>query len=88
VDATKQYMALTWTGAAGATVDVYRDGVFLRNELNDGRYTNSRNLPGASQYTYKVCQAGPSAPTKRPLSSRACGLIRQFSRGSAVVLVT
>jgi PKD repeat protein len=58
VDATKQYMTLTWTGASGATVDVYRDGALLRNELNDGRYTNSRNLPGASQYTYKVCQAG------------------------------
>jgi hypothetical protein len=58
VDATKQYMMLTWTGAQGATVDVYRDGVFTKNELNDGKYTNSRNLPGASQYTYKVCQAG------------------------------
>jgi hypothetical protein len=58
VDATKQYMTLTWTGAQGATVDVYRDGVFTKNELNDGKYTNSRNLPGASQYTYKVCQAG------------------------------
>jgi PKD repeat protein len=58
VDATKQYMALTWSGATGATVDVYRDGVFLRNELNDGKYTNSRNLPGAKQYVYKVCQTG------------------------------
>jgi hypothetical protein len=58
VDATKQYMMLVWTGAVGATVDVYRDGKFLTNELNDGRYTNSRNLPGASRYTYKVCQAG------------------------------
>jgi hypothetical protein len=58
VDATKQYMALTWSGATGATVDVYRNGVFLRSETNDGRYTNSRNLPGSSQYTYKVCQAG------------------------------
>ena len=58
VDATKQYMALIWTGGTGATVDVYRNGVFLRSETNDGRYTNSRNLPGSSQYTYKVCQAG------------------------------
>ena len=58
VDATKQYMTLTWTGAQGATVDVYRDGAFWKNEVNDGRYTNSRNLPGASRYTYKVCEAG------------------------------
>ncbi|MEA2725394.1 MAG: hypothetical protein QOH59_3165, partial [Gemmatimonadales bacterium] len=57
VDATKQYMALKWSGAQGASVDVYRNGVFLKTDTNDGKYTNSRSLPGASQYTYKVCQA-------------------------------
>jgi hypothetical protein len=57
-DATKQYMTLKWTGASGATVDVYRDGAFLKNEPNDGKYVNSRKLPGASRYTYKVCEAG------------------------------
>jgi hypothetical protein len=58
VDATKQYMMLTWTGARAATVDVYRNGVFWKNQLNDGRYTNSRYLPGASRYTYRVCEVG------------------------------
>jgi hypothetical protein len=58
VDATKQYMMLTWTGARAATVDVYRNGVFWKNQLNDGRYTNSRYLPGSSRYTYKVCEVG------------------------------
>jgi hypothetical protein len=57
-DAAKQYMTLSWSGAQGASVDVYRDGVFLTIQANDGRYANSRNLPGSSQYTYKVCQAG------------------------------
>ena len=57
-DATKQYMTLKWTGAAGSTVDVYRDGTFIKNEANDGKYVNSRNLPGAPSYVYKVCQVG------------------------------
>jgi len=58
VDATKQYMALKWSGAQGSSVDVYRDGAFLKIEANDGGYTNSRSLPGAKQYVYKVCQVG------------------------------
>ncbi len=57
-DATKQYMTLLWSGATGATVDVYRDGAFLKNDLNDGKYVNSRSLPGAPSYVYQVCQKG------------------------------
>jgi hypothetical protein len=59
-DATKQYMTLKWTGATGATVDVYRNGPLLTNTANDGLYTNSRAFLGAASYTYKVCQAGSS----------------------------
>jgi PKD repeat protein len=58
VDATRQYMMLAWTGARGTNVDVYRDGKFLKAEINDGRWTNSRLLPGASKYTYKICETG------------------------------
>jgi PKD repeat protein len=58
VDATKQYMKLIWSGARGTTVDIYRNGTFFRQEANDGRYTNSRLLPGLSKYTYKVCELG------------------------------
>ena len=58
VDATRQYMMLAWTGAKGTNVDVYRDGKFLMAQVNDGRWTNSRLLPGASKYTYKICQTG------------------------------
>jgi hypothetical protein len=57
-DATKQYMTLSWTGAAGSNVDVYRNGAFLTATVNDGHYTNSRSLPGSPSYTYKVCQTG------------------------------
>jgi PKD repeat protein len=57
-DATKQYMTLKWTGATGATVDVYRDGTFIKNTTNNGKYVNSRNLPGSPSYVYKVCLVG------------------------------
>jgi PKD repeat protein len=57
-DATKQYMALDWTGAGGATVDVYRNGARIINTPNDGHYGNSRTFHGPATYVYKVCQAG------------------------------
>jgi PKD repeat protein len=57
-DATKQYMALTWSGATGANVDVYRNGPFLTSTANDGKYTNSRSFTGPASYTYKVCLTG------------------------------
>jgi PKD repeat protein len=57
-DATKQYMTLDWTGAVGATVDVFRNGVRLLTTENDGHYGNSRNFTGPATYVYQVCQAG------------------------------
>ena len=57
-DATKQYMTVTWTGATGATVDVYRDGKFAKNVPNNGKYVNALPLPGRTSYVYKVCLVG------------------------------
>ncbi|HEX7335864.1 MAG TPA: galactose oxidase-like domain-containing protein [Gemmatimonadales bacterium] len=57
-DATTQYMTLTWSGASGAMVDVYRNGVVIKLTENDGKYTNTRAFTGPATYTYKVCQAG------------------------------
>src|SRR5205814_8673957 len=45
-DATKQYMTLVWTGANGATVDVFRNGTRITVTDNDGHYTNSRSFQG------------------------------------------
>jgi hypothetical protein len=59
-DATKQYMTLTWTGASGAMVDVYRNGPRLTTTENDGRYGNSRTFTGPATYVYQVCEAGTS----------------------------
>jgi PKD repeat protein len=57
-DATTQYMTLTWSGARGTMVDVYRNGVMIKTTENDGRYVNTRNFTGAASYAYKVCEPG------------------------------
>jgi PKD repeat protein len=51
-------MSLDWTGAVGASVDVYRNGPRITTTANDGHYVNSRIFTGTATYTYKVCQAG------------------------------
>jgi PKD repeat protein len=62
-DGTKQYMTLTWSGATGSTVDIYRNSKFLKNTANDGRDTNSRTYQGPATYVFKVCQAGTTIGT-------------------------
>jgi hypothetical protein len=46
---------LRWTGANGPSVMVYRDGVFKKTEVNDGRYVNQLAYRGPVEYTYKLC---------------------------------
>lgn len=50
---------LAWSGATGASVDVYRNGGLLSTTANDGAYTD--NLKRATgTFTYRVCEAGTS----------------------------
>jgi hypothetical protein len=51
-----QAMTLSWIGAAGATVNVYRDGVLIKNTSNTGRYTTTRRFTGAATYLLRVCE--------------------------------
>jgi subtilisin family serine protease len=53
----KFYADLTWSGAAGANVDVYRNGALSTTTANDGAYTDNVGRT-AGTYTYKVCEAG------------------------------
>jgi PKD repeat protein len=57
-DGTAQYMSLKWSGATGATVDIYRNGAYLRTTANDGSDTNGRTFQGNATYVFRVCQAG------------------------------
>jgi hypothetical protein len=54
----KAYMTLDWKGASGANVDVFRNGVFLNLQVNDGHYVNSRTYSGPATYRYRVCEIG------------------------------
>jgi thermitase len=49
---------LSWSGASGADVDVYRNGVLIATTANDGFYTDNINVRGGGTYTYQVCEAG------------------------------
>jgi hypothetical protein len=48
---------LVWTGAAGARVDLYRNGTALRASPNDGAYSENR---AAGTWAYQVCQRNSS----------------------------
>jgi hypothetical protein len=53
-----QVVNLTWSGATGTQVDIYRNGQYRTTTRNDGF---ARSYPQRSgQYTFKVCEAGKS----------------------------
>ncbi len=56
-----QYTDLTWSGASTATVDIYRDGSFIVNTLNDGFYTDAVGIKGRGTHTYRLCDAGSTS---------------------------
>lgn len=59
-DATKQYSRLLWSGASGASVDIYRNGVLRQTTPNDGGHTVVRAFQGPATYVFTVCEAGTS----------------------------
>lgn len=52
---TPAQITLTWSGASGATVDVYRDGALFTTTANDGLAIVTAN-PGT--YAFHVCNSG------------------------------
>jgi uncharacterized membrane protein YgcG len=55
----RQFTTLTWSGAKGDRVYVYRNGNRIANTRNDGRYVSVRRGVGRGTYVYKVCQKNP-----------------------------
>jgi subtilisin family serine protease len=49
---------LTWSGATGASVDIFRNGVMIVTTSNSGSYTDSLGRGASGAFTYTVCQAG------------------------------
>jgi subtilisin family serine protease len=53
----KNYADLTWSGSSASNVDVYRNNVLRVTTANDGKHTDG-TLKAATDYRYKVCNAG------------------------------
>jgi hypothetical protein len=60
VENGRQYLRLSWTGAAGATVDVYRNDVLRESTRNDGKYIRAPQFRGTTAYEYRICEQGSS----------------------------
>ncbi|HEX8701622.1 MAG TPA: PKD domain-containing protein, partial [Myxococcaceae bacterium] len=56
VSGKKRYADLTWSGASGTNVDVFRNNARITTTANDGAHTDT--LSAAGTYTYRVCNAG------------------------------
>jgi hypothetical protein len=53
-----QSIVLTWSGASGRQIDLYRNGSYIRTTVNDGRGVSIPSKRGT--YVYKVCEDGKS----------------------------
>ncbi|QFU21863.1 S8 family serine peptidase [Shewanella eurypsychrophilus] len=54
---------LSFTGAAGSNVDVYRDGSMIATTSASSTYTDSISSKGGGSYTYQACDEGTSTCT-------------------------
>ncbi len=55
-----RYVDLSWTGAAGTQVNIYRDGVLIATVDNTGSYTDNLGRTSGT-FVYKVCETDGSA---------------------------
>jgi hypothetical protein len=57
-----QHVDLAWSGIAGTTVDIFRNGVEISSDStpNTGTYTDNIGVKGGGAYEYAVCEAGTS----------------------------
>lgn len=53
-----QHADLSWSGATGSNVDIYRDGALIATTANNGSYTDNIGAKGGGSYTYSVCESG------------------------------
>ena len=59
----KHQVDLTWSGATGGNVDIYRNGnptPIAEGTENDNFYNDNIGAKGGATYSYQVCDAGTS----------------------------
>jgi len=54
----RQRADLSWSGATGTNVDVYRNNALITTTANDGFYTDIIGGHGHGSFTYQVCNVG------------------------------
>ena len=52
---------LTWSGAGGSQVNVFRNGTQLTTTANDGEYLDSSLPKNTRSIAYQICETGPGA---------------------------
>lgn len=52
---------LTWTGASGSMVEIWRDGVLIAITANDGFFTENTGLKGSGSLIYQACETSGRA---------------------------
>ena len=57
----KHTVDLSWSGATGANVDIFRDGVKIATVANTGAYTDNIGAKGGATYVYQVWETDGSA---------------------------
>jgi subtilisin family serine protease len=57
---SKLTVDISWSGASGTYVDLYRNGARFTTTANDGHYRDVRSVSGSGSITYKVCLQGTS----------------------------
>jgi PKD repeat protein len=63
-----RFVDLTWSGAAGTTVDVYRNNSLIVNTANDGAHTDALGKASGT-FTYRVCNAGTGVCSNQATAS-------------------
>jgi hypothetical protein len=56
-----QKASLTWTGAASAMVNIYRNGSMVATTPNDGFFTDNIDERGRAAYQFRICETGGTA---------------------------
>lgn len=52
---------LSWSGASGSNINIYRDGVLIATTANDGSYTDNIGKVKTKTFVYQVCETDGSA---------------------------
>ena len=64
-----QHVYVTWSDAATASTEIYRDGVLLTTQTTaDGTYTDNIGVKGGGSYIYQACASGGACTAEQTVT--------------------